>query len=491
MESTDLHLLLSGEHRLLGLETHDEPRALHLILDHLGTKPLPLWRWSVTEGLNPLGLSLMDTQDKPNTHSLEAALRHIKSLSANGLFVLCDTHPYLDDPIVIRLIKDLVFANHPAHKLLLLGPSLPLAPELARQALKLKMALPAETEILSMVRESALAWAKRRGAATTAPDALAINALVSSLKGLPHGDVQRLIKGAIDDDGVVTLSDLPALNRAKFELMNLSGVLHFEYHTAHLRDVAGFSLLKRWLNDRREPFLRAEKDIPKGVLLMGIQGGGKSLAAKAVAGVWGLPLLRLDMAQLYNKFIGETERNLREALQLADQLAPCVLWMDELEKGLADGSSDNGLGQRLLGSLLTWMSERKSRVFLVATSNEIRALPPELLRKGRFDEIFFVDLPAANQRLQIFTIHLQKREQPLDHLDLNRLAALSDGFTGAEIEQAIVSGLYNAQARNCSLDQALLEKALAQTCPLSVLMAEPLAALRAWAEGRALRVDPA
>jgi SpoVK/Ycf46/Vps4 family AAA+-type ATPase len=220
------------------------------------------------------------------------------------------------------------------------------------------------------------------------------------------------------------------------------------------------------------------------VLLVGVQGGGKSLAAKAIAGLWGLPLLRLDFACLYNKFFGETERNLREALKLAEQMSPCVLWMDEIEKGLASGDHDGGVSQRVLGTLLTWMAERKSPVFMVATANVISRLPPELMRKGRFDELFFIDLPDAAVRAEIFRIHLLRRELDAGAFDLPQLAAASDGFSGAEIEQAVVSALYAAQAQQVAVSQAVLVQNIQSTAPLSVVMAEDLAALRAWANGR-------
>jgi SpoVK/Ycf46/Vps4 family AAA+-type ATPase len=197
-----------------------------------------------------------------------------------------------------------------------------------------------------------------------------------------------------------------------------------------------------------------------------------------------VPLLRLDFGSLYNKFFGETERNLREALRLAEQMAPCVLWMDEIEKGLATGDNDGGVSQRVLGTLLTWMAERKAPVFMVATANVIAHLPPELVRKGRFDELFFVDLPTAEVRDEILRIHLSRRDLAPETFDMGALVALSDGFSGAELEQAVVSALYAAQARQQPVDQALLAHSLQSTSPLSVVMAEDLAALRAWAQGR-------
>jgi SpoVK/Ycf46/Vps4 family AAA+-type ATPase len=230
-------------------------------------------------------------------------------------------------------------------------------------------------------------------------------------------------------------------------------------------------------------------DPPKGMLLLGVQGCGKSLAAKACAGGFGVPLLRLDFAALYNKYHGETERNLREALKAAEAMAPCVLWCDEIEKGLATSDSDDGVSRRVLGSLLTWMNERKASVFLVATANAVDQLPPEFLRKGRFDEIFFVDLPDAQAREQTFQIHLQRRELEPGRFDLVALAQQADGYSGAEIEQAIVSALYAAYGEDRPLDQARLSAALRDTRPLSLLMAERVASLRAWARERCVPAD--
>jgi SpoVK/Ycf46/Vps4 family AAA+-type ATPase len=228
-------------------------------------------------------------------------------------------------------------------------------------------------------------------------------------------------------------------------------------------------------------------DSPKGVLLLGVQGCGKSLAAKAIAGGFGVPLVRLDFGTLYNKYQGETEKNLREALASTELLAPCVLWIDEIEKGLAGG--DGGVSRRVLGYLLTWMAERKAKVFVVATANAVHELPPELLRKGRFDEIFFVDLPSAAVRGEIFALHLSRRKLDPEPFDLPALAAASDGFSGAEIEQTIVSSLYDAAGSGTPADQPTLIRALAQTRPLSVLMREQVEALRAWAQGRCVTAD--
>ena len=230
-------------------------------------------------------------------------------------------------------------------------------------------------------------------------------------------------------------------------------------------------------------------DRPKGVLLLGVQGCGKSLAAKAVAGVWGLPLLRFDLGAMYNKFHGETERNLRETLKSSETMAPCVLWIDEIEKALSSSDSDNGTSKRVLGSLLTWMAENENKVFIVATANDIEALPPELVRKGRLDEIFFVDLPNMKTRMKIFEIHLDKRDEDPVHFDIALMAKKADGFSGAEIEQAVVSALYTAHTQDRPLTDKDIFGELEMTRPLSIVMKEKIDYLRQWASERTVPAD--
>jgi SpoVK/Ycf46/Vps4 family AAA+-type ATPase len=273
-------------------------------------------------------------------------------------------------------------------------------------------------------------------------------------------------------------------------------VLALEPGVPDIGQLGGLANLKRWLKVRREVFMNPLQDsplpAPKGVLLLGVQGAGKSLAAKCVAGAWQLPLFRMDFGALYQKYHGETERNIRDALAVANAMAPCVLWMDEIEKGIAasaSGDADGGVSRRVLGTLLTWMNDRAARVFLVATANDISQLPPELLRKGRFDEIFFVDLPAAPAREEILRIHLRRNKQGPEGFDVARLAAACDGFSGAEIEQAIVAALYEAHAEKKPLDGAMIEHEIQRTRPLSVVMAEKVAGLRAWARERAVPAD--
>ncbi|MFT7133965.1 MAG: SpoVK/Ycf46/Vps4 family AAA+-type ATPase, partial [Cyclobacteriaceae bacterium] len=337
-------------------------------------------------------------------------------------------------------------------------------------------------------------------------DREAIDLLAENLIGLTVADSQRLIRNAIYDDDAISKSDLERVQQAKYKLLGQNGVLNFEYETATFAQVGGLQNLKAWLNIRKSVFLGGyearpskkaakgvtpptELDSPKGIMLVGVQGSGKSLAAKAVAGVWGVPLLRLDFGTLYNKYFGETEKNMREAISLAEVMSPCVLWLDELEKGVSSGDQDNGTSQRLLATLLTWMAENKKPVFIVATANNIEALPPELIRKGRLDEIFFVDLPDAVVREQIFHIHLAKRNIDSDGMGVDELAQLSEGFSGAEIEQVVVSALYRAHAEQGSVSKLDMMNEIQRTQPLSVVMSESVDRLRLWAKDRTVMAN--
>lgn len=480
----DLQLVLDARVRLVAIESWDELRVLETLTSVAVHRGSNLMVWSISEGLHRMDFAGPMVE---GTNTLEGALRFAKNDPQDGLYVFFDIHPFLrDDPLVVRLIKEIAIAEGTQRPtLVLVSHALRLPPEVQRYAARFNLSLPSDDELLSIVREEAARWSQMNSGIRVRTDNRTLQQVVNNLRGLSHADSRLLARSLICDDGAITQEDLPELNKAKFQLLDLEGVLGYEADTARFADVGGLVNLKRWLAERQAAFMTSDlQDMPKGVLLLGAQGSGKSLAAKAVAGLWGLPLLRLDFAALYNKYFGETERNLREALALAERMAPCVLWMDEIEKGLATGELDGGVSQRILGTLLTWMAERKSPVFVVATANVIKRLPPELLRKGRFDEVFFVDLPDPRIREEIFRIHLQRRELDPQVFNLAELAMLTDGFSGAEIEQAVVSALYTAQARQQAADQSLLVEMLQRTVPLSVLMAEDLAALRSWAASR-------
>ncbi len=487
-DAHDLGLILDSRVPLVVIQSHEETRVLDVLMQVSNKRTLPMQVWTITEGLRPMGFSMAEA-DGDKLLELDDALLAIKRTRGKGLFVLCDAHGFLtaDHPKTIRLLKDIVLQyDNIQRTVVLLSHALVIPPELRRHAAGFELSVPGDEQILSIIREEALVWSGQNNNQRVKTDKLALDRIITHLRGLSPSDVRILARQFIHADGAISDSDLPLVSKGKLQLLDMHGVLHYEYSTDTFAQVGGLHNLKAWLAQRERAFLKPanDVDVPKGILLLGVQGGGKSVAAKAVAGLWKLPLLRLDFGALYNKYYGESEKNLREALKLAENMAPCVLWMDEIEKGIAGQSHDDGTSLRVLGTLLTWMAEKKQPVFIVATSNNIANLPPELIRKGRLDEIFFVDLPDMKTREEIFAIHLAKRKQDPAQFDLPALAAASDGFSGAEIEQAVVAATYSALAQQQPLHTTGLLDELSRTRPMSVVMAEDIAALRAWAENR-------
>ena len=483
-DANDLKVLIESHVPLIVLETHEEQRAFDVIEKLAVRHEWPLFGWSVADGICR---RILRQERVADTTDPEKAMRHLESTPQNGVYVLLDFHPYLTNPMIVRLVRQIAQTYHKtARTLIFVSPRLELPAELQRLAARFALAVPDREAIQALVREEVDLWTRLNGDRVKAERA-AYDALVQHVVGSSLEDARRLVRLAIRDDGAITHTDIDKVLRAKRQLLGTNELLEFEFDTGKFADIGGLKNLKRWLTVREAAF-RAEPaaglEPPRGILLLGVQGGGKSLAAKAVAGAWRLPLLRMDFGALYNKYHGETERNLREALKAAEAMAPCVLWFDEVEKGLAPDNSDDGVSRRLLGTLLTWMAERNSKVFLVATANDVQALPPELLRKGRFDELFFIDFPDAAARREIFEIHLKRRDREPAQFDLQKMAQVTDGFSGAEIEQAIVSALYQAHAAGGKLSTDHILSEIEQTKPLSVVMVERVAALRAWAAGR-------
>lgn len=478
----DLTAILRSNTPIVIIETYEEYRVLDLLKRVSQVLYQPLFSWSITKGL-----SRVDRQLGVQKFNSEPAdiLGQIKSTPQGGIYALCDFHPFvIDEPKNIRLLKEIALEYESLkHTIILISHAFDIPAEIKRYCAHFRLSLPNSTQLLNIIQQQ-VRQANQQGLHIEVDESAALK-LADNLRGVPFDDARRLAHKAIVDDGAITHSDIDLVNKGKFELLNMDGVLQFEYDTSDFSQVAGLHNLKQWLQHRK-PQLEQSGSIesPKGILLLGVQGSGKSLAAKAVAGLWQRPLLKLDMAALYNKYIGETEKNLRQALELADLMSPCVLWIDEIEKGLSSGGSDDGTSKRILGTVLTWMAERQSEVFLVATANDISALPPELMRKGRMDEIFFVDLPDDEIRRAIFLIHGNKRGLDMNLFDLVALSLASEGFSGAEIEQAVISATYTARATNQIVDQQLLLAELLNTQPLSVIMRENLVGLRQWAKER-------
>ncbi len=492
-DARELGLIIDSHVPLIVIQSHEETRVLEVLMQVSNTRTLPMQVWSVTDGLRPMGFSMGETGGETFTE-LETALTAIKRTRSKGLFVLCDAHSYLntEHDKLVRLIKDIVLQYDSINRtIVLLSHAITLPPELKRYAAEFELASLSDEQILTIIREEAIAWAGTNNKKQIKTDKLALDRIIMNLRGLAPSDVRKLARQFIYADGAISKNDLPLINKNKMQLLDMDGVLQYEYETESFSQVGGLNRLKDWLTKRQQAFLSSDNtvDTPKGILLLGVQGSGKSLAAKAVAGLWSLPLLRLDFGALYNKYYGESERNLRDALKLADNMAPCVLWLDEIEKGIAGQNNDEGTSLRVLGTFLTWLSERTRAVFVVATSNNIANLPAELIRKGRLDEIFFVDLPNKKVREEIFAIHLSKRKQDPATFDLPILATAAEGFSGAEIEQAIVAANYSVLAQQQTLNTTSILDELAHTKPIAVVMQENIAALRAWAKNRTVSAD--
>jgi hypothetical protein len=506
MQANDLEVLLRSRVPIIVVESRDEAQVLKALdmacrqlptaspvgrptgAETISTRSgLPLFQWTVTDGLKRLDEAIGPPQRL--LAQPPEVLKHIRAAMVAGVYALLDFHPYLQDPTIVRLLKDIAQDyERCARTLVLIGYETVIPRELEHLSARVALTLPDRNERRQLVEDVARQWMRANPRQAVKIDPRALDLLVENMSGLSAADTQRLARKAIYDHGAIQLSDVPLVMRAKYELLNHAGVLRYEHDTAQLSDLGGLVNFKAWLEKRRAAFdgSAPQLDAPKGVLLLGVQGCGKSLAARASAGIFQVPLLRLDCASLYDKYVGESERNLRESLASADVLAPCVLWIDEIEKGFASGDSDGGATRRVLGAFLTWLAEKSSRVFVVATANDITELPPELIRKGRFDEIFFIDLPDLNTRAEILRIHAARRGVALEGASLGALARECEGFSGAEIEQAVVAALYSAHAKHVAPDARLLAAEIAATRPLSVIMAEGVAALRDWAKDRAV-----
>jgi AAA+ superfamily predicted ATPase len=495
MKSESLKLLIQAGNPIISMETPDEPRAIRVVREVAQATKLPLLEWSVTEGLVTTPPEGIQTLVKPA--KIPEAIRHIRETAYPALYLFKDLAPHCKDPQVVRLLRDVYFSPDTRLWTLILVDAVGLPGEVRRLAVPFDIGWPDEEELMDLVRTT-FQEAQRRSIrpveSRLTPREMEI--LVQTLRGLTTEEAARVVSGAIYEDNVLDRADLARVVDAKRNLLGTAGCLEAVAADVSPDEIGGLKNLKRWLNLRRGGFGQSARefglDPPRGMLLLGVQGCGKSLCAKVVASAWRMPLLRMDPGVLYQKYIGESEARLREALHQAESMSPVVLWVDEIEKAFAStgmDSADGGLSQRMFGTLLAWMQDHRHPIFLIATANNLAQLPPELMRKGRFDEIFFIDLPGAEEREVIFSIHLRKRRRDRADFDLPRLAATAEGFSGAEIEQAVISGLYAAFAEKavCTTEHVLT--AIAATQPLSVVMREQVARLRTWAKGRCVMAD--
>ncbi len=473
-----LGLLVRARYPLVMLLTHEEARAERLLAKVADTRSMPLWRWSSTDGLRDA-----EGQTVPKTTTPEAALQVLAQQTRPALFCLADLHPYLDDPRLVRRLRDLASAlGSRKQAVVLLGPVLKMPEELNKDIIVIDLPLPDRDEVARLLR--VLLKARQIELPTDRFDRFVRGSL-----GLTENEIKRLYARILLAGGRFTDDDLHTLVDEKRRVIRRSKFLEFHESSDRIADVGGMDALKEWLRQRQAGFTRAARDFglpePKGVFLLGVQGCGKSLMAKAVSDMWQLPLLRLDVAALFQTSTNE-EQSLRETVKIAETLAPAVLWIDEIEKGFSGREDAGGEG---FGYFLTWMQEKSKPVFVVTTANEVRSLPPELLRKGRFDEIFFVDLPNVHERLNIIEIHLRLRQRDPDNFDLVQVSEETDRFSGAELEQVVVSAMFAAFAEGRSLSSNDLIDACRDMIPLAVTMDDRLKTLREWARPRARRAS--
>jgi len=489
----DVRTLVLSYHSLLVMQTSEEQRARSLLVAAAEELRLPLFEWSATSGLEggTLGGARLGHTREP-----QAMLAHIKGLKIEAIYLIKDFGSFLNEAATLRLLREICQKfSHTRSLVALTGPTVELPADLEHFATYYDLKLPGPEELEEVVRTVLDSLQARQNLAIDL-DVEGKGELVRALHGLTLNQARQAVAQAVIRDEGLSCGAVEAIHARKAELLKGESLLEYFPMEDNIAELAGCTRLKDWLERARVGFSSEAAALnlspPRGMMLVGIQGCGKSLAAKVVARRWKLPLLKLDVGRLFDKYIGESERNFRKAIAQAEAMSPAVLWLDEIEKAFASsggGDADGGLGRRLFGFFLTWLQEKRSDVFVVATANDLTSLPPELLRKGRFDEIFFVDLPDAGSRRAIFEIHLKLRKQDPAQVDVDALVLASEGFSGAEIEQAVISGLYRALHAKEQLSTELLLKELGETVPLFVSRREDVERLREMARGRFVPVD--
>jgi SpoVK/Ycf46/Vps4 family AAA+-type ATPase len=531
-----LKVLINSSTPIVIIETVEEERAVRLIRSAADDAHLPVFEWDVADGLTRAGGAPVNSApikapvpsahyqdtvyDGPthagssserltesvmsgltreetsiyNTREPAQVLNHLRSMTIEAVFILKDFHRHMDDAVVVRRLRDVARGFEGKRRTLIItSPALSLPPELNTLVEYLDLPLPDVKELRAVV-EHTFALISRTRSLKNKLDASGMDAVARNLRGLTEEEAERAVSQAVIAHYALSPEVITDVAEAKKDLLRRSGMLEFIDPAETMADIGGLENLKRWLEQRRGSWEESARNFgleaPRGVLLLGVQGCGKSMCARSIAGSWQLPLVKFDSAAVFDKYVGGTEKLVKRLFQVAEELAPAVLWIDELEKIFAGGrpeaaSSDAGVSARLMGAFLSWMQERKAPVFVAATSNDVTALPPELIRKGRFDEMFFVDLPNAQERCAILKLQLKQHKQDAAQFDLEKLASAAQGYSGAEIGAALQTAMYDCFSNKKPVTMESILQALKSSVPLSISRAEDVQALRVWARTRA------
>jgi ATP-dependent 26S proteasome regulatory subunit len=479
--------LIRARYPLLYVVSHEEARVEESLRKLCVEREMRLEVWSITEGFRVVagGTGIRDVKDPLK------ALEHVNRGEGRALYILRDFHPFLKEPAVVRRLRDLAHELRKTKKsLILLSPVQKVPPELEKSVSAIVYwELPKRHEIEATARRLVTQAPEETQRQIDSNPAF-MEKVVEAALGLTEVEAENVFAKSM----VKTRTfDIPTILDEKKQIIRKSGMLEYYEQTEDVHDIGGLEVLKDWLAKRRHAFSSRAREfglpLPKGILLIGVPGTGKSLTAKAVGRLWEMPLLRLDVGKIFAGLVGSSEENIRQVIHTAEAIAPAILWIDEIEKGFSgtgsSNMSDGGTTSRVFGSFITWLQEKRSPVFVIATANNVTQLPPELLRKGRFDEIFFCDLPAAEERKQIFDIHLRKKQRDPAGFELDKLVAATGDFSGAEVEQAIIAALYDAFDASSDLTTERLLASLGDIVPLAITMREQIEGMREWARTRA------
>ena len=494
--SNELETLIRARYPILYIISSEEMRVQGLVMDIARKRQKKVFEWSYSTGIVPAGTSIQSQKHRnAATKDPLVALDQVIEQVEPAIFVFKDFHPFLtrSNFAIVRKLKEIALHLKNSFKtIVLISPMMEIPTELEKEITVLNFPLPAREDLAALL-DKIIAEVSQFKQVKVELEAAGRERLLQAALGLTLGEAENVFAKIIVKDERLSGDDVNEVFAEKQQIIRKSGLLEYYATDESFANIGGLALLKEWLNKRAVAFTDEARAFglpaPKGILMLGVQGCGKSLCAKAVSNQWQLPLLRFDMGRMFGSLVGSSEENVRRAIAVAESVAPAILWVDEIDKAFAgsqgSGATDGGTTARVFGTFLTWLSEKSAPVFVVATANDISQLPPELLRKGRLDEIFFVDLPSRNERRDVFRIHLSKRGRDPAAFDLETLAESSKDFSGAEIEEAINSALYDAFYAKQEITTDHVLTALEQTVPLARTMDEQINRLRSWAEGRA------